>query len=139
MIRRVACVAALVLAASCARTVPNHDDRVITTPPVAKMSAVDMAAAFQKDATGASRQYWGKVVEVTDPVATVNKDNPAQPYIVFKTPGPISVEAHLHDDHAAAILEKVVEGERITLRCLCEGVKTESMRTTVVLKSCVKP
>ena len=138
MIRRVACVG-FVLAASCARTVPNHDDRVITTPPSAKMSATDLASAFEKDATGARRQYWGRIVEVTDPVLTVNKDNSAQPYLVFKTPGPVGVEAHLHDDRAAAILEKVVEGERITLKCLCEGLKAEAAKTTVVLKSCVRP
>jgi hypothetical protein len=138
VIRRVVCAATLALAASCARTVPNHDDRVITAPPSAKMSAVDLAAAYQKDPRDADRQYWGHIVEVTDPVVAVNKDDPARPYIVFKTPGPVAVEAHLHDDRAAAILEKVVEGERITLKCLCEGVKTEPLKTSVVLKSCVQ-
>jgi hypothetical protein len=137
--RRAVLIAALALAASCARTVPNHDDRVITSPPAAKMSATDLASAFEKDAPGAKRQYWGQVVEVTDPIATVNKDNPLQPYLLFKTPGPVYIEGHLHDDRAAAILEKVVEGERLTLKCLCEGVQTTSSRTAVVLKSCVKP
>ena len=139
MLRRVALAVTVTLLCACARTVSNHDDRVLTTPPAAKMAAVDLAAAYEKDASGSNSQFWGRVVEVTDPIALIVKADPMQPYIIFKTPGPLGIEAHLHDDRAAAVVENLVEGERITLKCLCEGVKTESMKTVVVLKSCVKP
>jgi hypothetical protein len=118
--------------AGCTKTLPFHDNRVFDAVPVAKMSAADLAAAYQHDPRAADREYWGKVVEITDPVAAVIKDNPAQPYVLFKQPGPIRVQAYLHDDRAAAIIPKIVEGERLTLRCFAEGLKDN-----VILKSCV--
>ena len=69
---------------------------------------------------------WGHVVEVTDPIAAIEKSDPLHPFLVFKTPGSLLVEAHLHDDRAEKILDKAVIGERITLKCLCEGLATRA-------------
>jgi hypothetical protein len=44
------------------------------------------------------------------------------------------VEARLLDDRASATLAASPVGERVTLRCFCEGLETN-----VILKSCIKP
>ena len=43
-----------------------------------------------------------------------------------------TVEASLHEDAAAAVLTTVTDGQRVTLKCFCEGFDQR-----VRLKSCV--
>jgi hypothetical protein len=44
------------------------------------------------------------------------------------------VEASLHEDVATEMLKKMADGQRVTLKCFCEGLNQQ-----VRLKSCVAP
>jgi hypothetical protein len=44
------------------------------------------------------------------------------------------VQANLLEERARGVLADATAGQRITLRCFCEG-----LQTNVVLKSCIRP
>jgi hypothetical protein len=121
----------LALAAGCARTLPDQDRRIYEAVPAAKLSADVLSADYAHDATAANRQYWGKALEVSGNVTEVT---PAPPHVVltFSFEDQPEVRATLLDDEAETIGARVKVGDRITLRCYCEGL-AEFVR----LKSCI--
>ncbi len=128
-------VAALALgaAAACADRLPDQDRRILAAPPQAKLSTDILWSDYQADRGAADRRYRGKVVEVSGKVSSVSQD-PARIVFLQQEQPPAGVEARLLDDRAAATLAAASVGQRLTLRCFCEGVATN-----VVLKSCIKP
>jgi hypothetical protein len=117
--------------AGCAQTLPEQDRRIYATTPVAKLSADILAKDYQADPVSADRQYWGKVLEVSGEVTATSTDGPHAD-VIFGQEKPPDVRATLLDDEAKIILEAAKVGERITLRCFCEGADGD-----VRLTSCV--
>lgn len=119
------------LMAACVDRLPDQDLRIRNEVPVAKMSPDDLWADFQKDAAGARARYWGKAVEITGKPTRMDGQDDTGPYLLFVASGELGVRANLLDDDAPAILERANAGERVTLKCYCEGLDGH-----VVLKSC---
>jgi hypothetical protein len=116
---------------ACAQTLPEQDRRIYSTTPVAKLSADILSKDYQTDPVSADRQYWGKVLEVSGDVTATSTDGP-HAEVIFGQETPPDVRATLLDDEVKGILEAARVGERITLRCFCEGVDD-----AVRLKSCI--
>lgn len=132
--RRLLAAAGLVLA-GCAQTLPDHDNRIFTAVPVAKLSAADLVQAFVDDEAAARARFAGRAVEVSGVV----RDLPSGPdasaaFLLTAGDGPRHARIVLHEDLAADILPTLAAGARITLRCFCEGLTDH-----VQLKSCVVP
>jgi hypothetical protein len=137
---RVHCLAALAVAltfaaagAACADRLPDQDLRIVTAAPAAKLSTSVLWADYQADRRDADKKYWGKAVEITGKVSSVLQDPPRILFLQTTEPAG-GVEARLLEDRAAATLAASPVGERVTLRCFCEGLQTK-----VILKSCIKP
>ncbi len=102
-----------------------------------KTSPEFVIADYQKDKAAATRTYHGKAIDVSGKVTSIVQEATSSKVLFtpeVKAGTPISLEARLLDDRAAATLKDVVAGQRITLRCFVEG-----MESNVVLKSCIKP
>ncbi len=117
---------------ACGPAVSDHDNRIFATPASIKLSAVDLSTAYLSDVGAADGRYRGRVLEVS---GVIGKLNPAGPSLTMAggEKGPI-VEAFLHEDVAAELIKKFADGQRVTLKCFCEGVNQQ-----VRLKSCVAP
>jgi hypothetical protein len=124
--RLVTIVLGIALAAACADTLPEQDRRITVTPPAFKLSTPGLWQEFQKDAAGARKKYWGKVLEITGAVTAA--ETTPKPRVAFD-----HVDANLLDDTAADVIKASVVGQHVTLRCFCAGL-TE---TTVRLTSCI--
>lgn len=128
-------VLALVLTAACADTLPEHDNRIFSAVPVAKLSAVDLVRAFDADASAARERFVGRAVEVSGLVRDLSAEpESAGAFLLSAGEGARHVRVWLHEDRAAAVRPTLANGNRITLRCFCEGVTDH-----VQLKSCVVP
>ncbi len=125
-------VAFLAVLAGCAETLPEQDRRIYAATPAAKLSADVLWKDYQADSAAADRQYWGKALEVSGNITAIS---PAPPhaFLTFAEPDQAGVRAELLDDESAAILEAVKVGDRVTLRCFCEGLDGQ-----VRLKSCIR-
>jgi hypothetical protein len=130
---RAAALAALAAAAACADTLPDQDLRIYQTAPSAKLSADILWEEYQAEPQAADNRYWGRVVEITGEITSVSPEG-SPPALLFGQDDALGVQARLLDDEAGAILHAVGPGDRVTLRCFCEGL-TEH----VVLKSCIRP
>ena len=139
--KRVA-VFALVLVGACARTMPDHDNRIFTAPVAAKLTVGDLVGAFSADAAAAADRFAGRAVEISGvarnlPAAgqpatlTLNASTPATG---AEGAAPATVTASLHEDRATEVLKTLADGQRATLKCFCEVTGS-----TVRLKSCVVP
>jgi len=122
--------------ASCARTLPDQDRRITQTTPQVKLSADILWKDYAADRVNADRQYHGKALLVTGVVTSIEKPSAELQYVMFgqtqgKAPG---IQANLLVDTANDVMTGVQPGQRITLKCFCEGLSTN-----VLLKSCVKP
>jgi hypothetical protein len=127
-------LAACLTVAACADKLPEQDRRILEAAPAAKLSTDILWKEYQADRRAADRKYWGRAVEVTGKVTEV-VPNPPAPHILFGKdvqPGSAGVEARPLDDQAAATFAAATVGERLTLRCFCEG-----LAGNVVLKSCI--
>jgi len=124
------------LAAACAEHLPDQDLRILQTPPAAKLSADDLWKDFQKDPAAARRQYFGQAIDVSAKITSFEANPAKMPYIFFGQDGAPGVRARLLDEKAAEIIKDAKPGERITLRCFCEGLNDKQ---DVLLKSCIKP
>jgi hypothetical protein len=129
-------IAALVVGAAvaaCADQLPDQDLRILQITPAAKLSADFLWNDYQSDRNAADDRYWGRAIEMTGKVSSVSQDPPR---IVFlqQTEPPLGIEARLLDERAAETLATATVGERLTLRCFCEG-----LAGNVVLKSCIRP
>ena len=131
--KRATVVLAMVVVAACAKTLPDQDRRILSASPDVKMSADMLWKDFQANAGDAAAKYHGRVIVVSGAVTSVNPDA-ANPSIVFGQSGDRGVVARLLDDQSAAILKGSTAGERLTLKCFCEGIDG-----SVILKSCIKP
>lgn len=126
---------AAVAAAACAQTLPEHDNRIFTAVPVAKLSATDLVRAFETDGPAASDRFVGNAIEVSGVVREL-ADTPAvgTSFLLVAGDGSRHVRASLHEDRAVELFKTLANGQRTTLRCFCEG-----MTDHVQLKSCVVP
>lgn len=98
------------------------------------MSPADLWNDFQQDAAAARKKYWGRAVEISGRVTSADAADSTGPYLMFVTAGDFGIRANLLDDDAAAILKEAQPGQRVTLKCYCEGLDGH-----VLLKSCVRP
>ena len=117
---------------ACGPAVSDHDNRIFATPASIKLSAVDLSTAYGTDAGAADGRYRGRVLEVS---GVIDKANPGGVAVTLrgadKGPG---VEVSLHEDVAAEMRKTMADGQRVTIKCFCEGL-TQQVR----LKSCVAP
>lgn len=152
-------LAVTALAVSCARTLPDQDRRIVSAAADAKLSADLLWKQFQAGAPAAARQYHGRVLIVSGIVTTVAAPQPnasdgtsvvpasvgssadataAQmqvgPSVFFGQAANRGILAYLLVDQAGAIAKTATPGQRLTLKCFCEG-----FNVNVILKSCVKP
>jgi len=126
---------AIVCGAACAETLPEHDNRIFTAVPVAKLSAADLVRAFADNESAARDRFVGRAVEVSGLLRDLPAEaNGAGAFLLSAGDGPRHVRAVLHEDRAPQIRPTLVNGERVTLRCFCEGITDH-----VQLKSCVVP
>jgi hypothetical protein len=129
---RLAIMVAAATGIACGPAVSDHDNRIFATPASAKLSAVDLSAAYSSDQGAADGRYRGRVLEVS---GVINKVNPGGAHLLLAgaEKGP-PVEASLHEDVAAEILKTLADGQRVTIKCFCEGLSQH-----VRLKSCAAP
>lgn len=124
---------AAAVVAGCVEHLPDQDLRILSAVPMAKMSPDDLRKDFDADAAAAGARYFGRAVEISGTIGSVDA---AAGRLVFGRTGQPGVSARLLDEQAGEIVKRAVVGERITLRCFCEGLDEQR---DVVLKSCVRP
>ena len=137
LVRRLTTLVAIALAVGCARTLPEQDRRILSAVAVMKLPVEDLWKEYQQNAADANSRYWGKAIEVSGKVAgkvTGVAASKTASQILFGPVPDAQVRANLLDDQAAELLSLAVEGQRIRLKCYCDGFKG-----AVILKSCVKP
>lgn len=123
---------ALLAASACMRTLPDQDLRIRNAVAIAKMTPADLWQDFQKDAAAAHRQYWGKAVEISGKVTSADGPEAPAPAIFFAQADTRGVRARLLIDDAPEILKVAIAGQRVRLKCYCEGLQSD-----LILKSCV--
>ena len=136
-VRRLTTLVAIALAVGCARTLPDQDRRILSAVPVMKLPVEDLWTEYQQNAADANSKYWGKAIEVSGKVTgkvTGAPESRTASQILFGPLPDAQVRASVLDDQAAELLSLAVEGQRIRLKCYCDGFKG-----AVILKSCVKP
>jgi len=130
-------VTVVLLASACAEHVPEQDLRILAVAtPFAKLSADDLWKDFQRDPSAARRQYFGQAIDVSAEITSFEANLAKMPHIFFGQSGTPGVRARLLDDRAAETVKEIKVGDRITLRCFCEGLDEKQ---DVVLKSCIRP
>ncbi|MSO48995.1 MAG: hypothetical protein EXQ49_03680 [Acidobacteria bacterium] len=132
VISAISVIAALSGSAACGPSVSDHDNRIFSLPASVKLSAVDLSSAYAADAGAADGRYRGRVIEISGVIRGLRPDATAVNMAGAEV-GPV-VEASIHDDVAAQVLKGVADGQRLTLKCFCEGLDQH-----VRLKSCVAP
>jgi hypothetical protein len=115
---------------ACGPAVSDHDNRIFATAASIKLSAFDLSSAYQADSGVANGRYRGRVLEVSGVIAEVHPGGGSL-MLTGADKGPV-VEASLHEDVEAAMLKSAATGQRITIKCFCEGLDQH-----VRLKSCV--
>ena len=129
---------------ACVDRLPAQDLRILTAQPAAKLSAADLWRDFQADAAGARARYFGQALDISDAPTVIETDLSKSPHAFFAQPASADssgadargVRAFLLDERAAEVIKEAKPGQRLTLRCFCEGMDDKK---DVVLKSCVKP
>jgi hypothetical protein len=130
---RALAAAALILATSCARTLPDQDRRIVSVAPDAKLSVDMLWKDFQSGTAHATRRYHGRALIISGVVTSVQA-NATPASLFFALVPDHGIMANLLDDQAAAIAKAATPGQRMTLKCFCEGFDAN-----VILKSCVRP
>jgi len=133
MSRALAAAAALILATACARTLPDQDRRIVSVAPDAKLSADMLWRDFQSGTLDANRRYHGRALVISGLVTRVDA-SATRASLFFAQSADHGIVANLLDDQAAAIAKAATPGQRMTLKCFCEGFDVN-----VILKSCVRP
>lgn len=94
-------------------TVPEQDTEV-------RITAVELAAAFEQDETGANEAYLNKIVEVSGHIASANEGGNGATLILATNSEQTQVRCRMDrapgEDHPSF---KV--GESIRLKCVCSG------------------
>jgi hypothetical protein len=133
---RAGLVSALVLVGACTDQLPEQDLRILTTPPVERLSASLLWDDYQKNASAAASRYGGRAIVVTGQQPELGSGEPGQRFVRFVVADKKgSVRLNLLDEQAASILESAKAAPRVTLKCFCEGLAGAE----VILKSCVTP
>jgi hypothetical protein len=125
--------AVLILATSCARTLPDQDRRIVSVTPDAKLSVDMLWKDFQSGTPDAIRRYHGRALVVSGVVTRVDT-SASRASLFFAQAADHGIVANLLDDQAAVIAKAATPGQRMTLKCFCEGFDVN-----VILKSCVRP
>jgi hypothetical protein len=125
-----------VAAAACVSNLPEQDLRILEAQPSAKLSASDLWKDFQTDAGAAGKKYFGKAIDVSDKPTAIETDASKGQHFFFGQTADHGVRARLLDEKAAEILKDAKVGERLTLRCFCQGMDEKQ---DVLLKSCIRP
>ena len=125
-----------VLLAACVNNLPEQDLRILNAQPSAKLSASDLWKDFQTDAAKAKATYFGKAIDVSDKPTAIEIEASKGQHFFFAQAGERGVRARLLDEKAAEILKDAKVGERLTLRCFCQGLDEKQ---DVLLKSCIRP
>ena len=133
MIRIVLVAALVALAAACVSRLPDQDLRILNATPIAKLSSDILWKEYAADKSAADKKYWGKPIEMSGRISTVLPEAPARLMFLPERDAKNGVEARLLDDRVKDTLTGANAGERITLRCFCEG-----LQSNVILKSCIK-
>jgi putative nucleic acid binding protein len=120
------------LVTACVDRLPDQDLRIRSAVPVAKMTAADLWQDYQRDRAASDRKYWGKPVEISGNVTAADGSAAAAPALFFAQTEQRGVRARLLDEDAPAILKVATAGQRVTLHCFCEGLQTD-----LILKSCI--
>jgi hypothetical protein len=121
--------------AGCAQTLPEHDNRIFTAVPVAKLSAADLVQAFTSDPAAAGNRFVGRAVEISGVIEGLPEAPVAgTAFLLTAGDAPPHVRALFHEDRAVEAFAGLANGQRVTIRCFCEG-----MNEHVQLKSCVVP
>lgn len=128
-----AAAAVVIFATACVRTLPDQDRRIVSVAPDAKLSADMLWKDFQSDAVDAGRRYHGRALVVSGVVTRVNT-SATQTSLFFAQAADRGIVLNLLDDQAAVIAKAAMPGERMTLKCFCEGFDVN-----LILKSCVRP
>ncbi len=127
--------------ASCARTLPEQDLRIVSATPQEKLTAEILWKDYHADRAAADRQHHGKVMLVTGTVTGFERTGAK--FVMFgqgeaaesAVPATATgVQANLLTDTADGILASVQLREKMMLKCYCEGLSGN-----VILKSCTKP
>jgi hypothetical protein len=126
----------LSMTAACVDTLPDQDLRIVSAIPSAKISADILWQAYQADRKSADRTYRTKAILITGIVTSVDADA-AAPTVTFGQAPKAGIEAHLLLDSAAQVVTGLTAGNRITLKCFCEGLGKTG--PDLMLKSCVRP
>ncbi len=119
------------LSPGCAETLPDEDRRIYAAAPAEKLSADVLWKDYAADTEAANGRYWGKVIEMSGNITAVSSE-PPHAFLLFGYEDQPGVRAVLLDDEAETIIATVKIGDRVTLRCYCEGFD-EFVR----LKSCI--
>jgi hypothetical protein len=131
-VRALVAVLLLFCLAACVDRLPDQDLRIRGETPIAKMSVDHLWQDFQADAVAARSRYWGKAIEVSGTPTRADGRDAVGAYLLFAQAGELGVRAHLLDDTAAEIVKRAAAGERLTLKCYCDGLDGH-----VLLKSCI--
>lgn len=125
-----------VAAAACVSNLPEQDLRILAAQPSAKLSASDLWKDFQTDAGAAAKKYFGKAIDVSDKPTAIETEASKGQHFFFGQTADHGVRARLLDEKAGETLKDAKVGERLTLRCFCQGMDAAG---DVVLKSCIRP
>jgi hypothetical protein len=123
------------LIAGCTDRLPEQDLRIVEAQPSAKLSAPDLWKDFQTDPRAARSRYFGKAIDVSAVVSAVDV-NPKDANIYFAQTAENGVRAVLLDERIAMTTKDVKAGDRITLRCFCEGIDAKK---DGLHRSCIRP
>lgn len=117
---------------ACTPAVSDHDNRIFAMAASVKLSSGELSSAYKASASDADGRYQGRVVEISGVVRGIQPEAGVVT-LAGAEAGP-AIEASIHDDVSAQVLKTMADGQRITLKCFCEGL-TQQVR----LKSCVTP
>ena len=124
------------LAAACAEHLPDQDLRIANTPAAFKMPPDELWKEFNRDPKAARSKYFGQAIDISGKVIAIQPDATKVPVVFFANPAEKGLRARLLDERAIEIVKNAKPGDRITLRCFCEGLTAEQ---NLLLKSCIQP
>lgn len=124
----------LILSSACVDRLPDQDLRITTAVPAAKLSSDLLWQEFEKDPSGSAKRYFGKAIDLTGKITSLEASGSTGPFIFFAQSEKGGVRASLLADRAAETLKDLQPGAKVNLKCFCEGLKTD-----VILKSCIRP
>ena len=102
------------LLSACVDRLPDQDLRIATAVPAAKLSSDLLWQEFEKDPSGAAKRYFGKVIDLTGKITSLEASGATGPFIFFAQSEKGGVRASLLADRAAETLKDLQPGARST-------------------------